>query len=586
MVVLTLFAIVAGAGTAVTPCVLPVLPALLSASATGGRRRPLGIVTGLAVAYTVAISALAKVIDGVGLADDSVRTFAIAVLLAFGLALLVPRIGERMEALLAPLSRLGPRSRGNGFWSGVGVGGALGLLYAPCAGPILAAVVSVSATRGSSLELIVIAIGFSLGSAAVLLVFALGGRRAASAIRRAGRGLTLHRAVGVVMVVTAFLMLANLDVRFQTALANDFPDFLVNPTHSLEQSDAVERRLANLRGRSRFDSRRASPSDTAASDRSGRPAALPVLGTAPDFERPGRWFNTGGRPLTIAGLRGHVVLVDFWTYTCINCIRTFPALKAWDARYRGRGLRIVGVHTPEFSFERDAGNVEASIRQNGLRYAVVQDNDYGTWGAYGNQYWPAEYLIDARGRVRYTHFGEGEYDRTESAIRALLGETGGRALGAAANPHPELPSKNVQTPETYLGFKRAERVLPSGVTPGVHDYPGSGGRLPLSRFALQGRWEVKAEAATAIARARLDARFGARRVFLVLSSIGGRRRQARVELDGRAIGSAEAGADVHNGSVVVRRQRLYRLVELGRVEERTLTLRLDPGVSAYAFTFG
>ena len=587
MTLLMLFAVVAGAATALTPCVLPVLPALLSASATGGRRRPIGIVFGLAVTYTITIAALASVIDGVGLAEGAVRTIAIAVLFIFGLTLLVPRIGDRIEVKLSPLSRLGPRSRGDGIWSGLAVGAALGFLYAPCAGPILAAVISLSATGGSSGRVLALAVSYSVGSAAVLLLLAFGGRRLAARIRRAGQGLTLQRALGTVMIATAVLMLADLDVRFQTALANHFPDFLTNPTRPLERSSAVENRLADLRGRPRFDS--ASARRPVNVDNSGRRTAetksLPVLGKAPEFRETQRWFNTGGRSLSMRALRGRVVLIDFWTYTCINCIRTLPALKAWDDRYRERGLTIVGVHTPEFVFERDAGNVESATRQNGLHYPVVQDNRYGTWEAWGNQYWPAKYLVDSRGRVRYTHFGEGEYDKTESAIRSLLAEAGHGALGRMTHAAPEAPSSGIETPETYLGYARAEGFVPNGVRRGISRYPGAED-LPPNSFALKGVWSVGAEAASALRSPSIDVQFGARKVFLVLSSDRQRPRHVRVLLDGRQIAAADAGDDVRRGRVVVRRQRLYSLVSLPRVERRRLTLEFDPGVSGYAFTFG
>ena len=418
MLLLILFALLAGAATAVTPCVLPVLPLLFSASATGGRRRPLGIVLGLTVTYTVVIVGVASLAKGVGLADAGLRTVAILVLAGFGITLLVPRLADAVEARLSRLSRFGPKSGGDGFASGIVVGGAMGFVYAPCAGPILAAVISVSATQGTTAQLVVVALAYAIGSALVLLLYALGGRRIGEAIRRAGRGPQLQRAMGVLLVATAVAMLADLDIRFQNALANDVPDFLVNPTKGLEHSDAVESRLEDLRGRSRFDSREATANG-------GTRAALPVLGRAPEFEGNDRWFNS--RPLTLEGLRGRVVLVDFWTYTCINCIRTLPYLKAWDDRYRDKGLTIVGVHTPEFEFERDAGNVEKAVRDDGLRYPVAQDNEYETWDAYGNQYWPAKYLIDADGNVRYTHFGEGEYDVTEKAIRALLQEAAARS---------------------------------------------------------------------------------------------------------------------------------------------------------------
>jgi cytochrome c biogenesis protein CcdA/thiol-disulfide isomerase/thioredoxin len=580
MALLSIFAAIAGAATVVTPCVLPVLPALLSAGAVGGRRRPLGIVTGLVITFTITIAGLASVIDGVGVADGAARKIAIAVLFAAGVALLVPALGDRLEAPLSRLARFGPRSRGTGFWSGLVVGGALGFLYAPCAGPILAAVVSVGVTQGSSARIVALALAFSLGSGTVLLLLALGGRRVAGRLRSAARGPALQRAVGVVLVATAALMATDLDVRFQTALANHVPSFVVNPTKSLETSNAVERRLAAIRGRSRFDS-------SAAPRAVSRRSSLPVLGPAPDFTGNQRWFNTpGGRPLTLHGLRGRVVLVDFWTYTCINCIRTLPYVKAWYERYRHAGLVVVGVHTPEFDFEKDAGNVEAAIHQNGLSYPVAQDNDYATWDAWSNQFWPAKYLIDARGEVRFTHFGEGDYAQTESAIRSLLEETSQARLGRRARARVEVPSPRLQTPETYLGYQRAARVLPRKLLPGTRDYRPSRARLPLNHLTLAGRWRIGAEAATAVEGSALRLAFDARRVFLVLGSREALPRRLRVLLDGRPVPERLAGRDLRGGVVTVRRQRLYRLLDLPGVGRHELELRIDPGISGYAFTFG
>jgi thiol-disulfide isomerase/thioredoxin len=379
------------------------------------------------------------------------------------------------------------------------------------------------------------------------------------------------------MLATAVAVATDLDVRFQTALADDFPDVVVNPTRALERSDAVEDRLADLRGRPRFEE-----TGTARA----RVAGLPVLGRAPDFTGNDRWFNTrANAPLDLAGLRGRVVLVDFWTYTCINCIRTLPYLRAWDGRYRERGLTIVGVHTPEFAFEREADNVRGAIEANRLRYPVAQDNEFATWSAWGNQYWPAKYLIDARGRVRYAHFGEGAYEETEAAIRALLAETGADRLGEMADVRVETASPDLATPETYLGHERAERFLPGPLRPGFGRYPGVD-ELPPVHFALAGAWYVSRESATAVRGARIDARVTARKVFLVMSSKGGRPREVEVLLDGRPVGAAEAGDDVRDGRVIVRSERLYRLVSLPRVEDRRLTLRMAPGVTGYAFTFG
>src|SRR3954454_6772287 len=310
MTLLVLFAFVAGAGTAISPCVLPVLPALLSAGAPGGRRRPLAIVIGLADTFAITVAGFAKVVDGVGLGNGALRTLAVVVLLVFGVPLLAPGLTARLEAPLSRLARFGPRSAGDGFWSGLGVGAALGFVYAPCAGPILAAVISVGAASGTS---VAVAIAYSLGSAVVLLALMLGGRRLMNRVR----GPALQYALGVVMLVTALAVATDADVRFQTALADHFPSALVNPTGSIERSHAISERLTALRG----GAGRFTPSAHAAT----RGSKLPVLGTAPDFTGTQRWFNTpGGRPLTLAGLRGRVVLVDFWTYTCINCIRTLP----------------------------------------------------------------------------------------------------------------------------------------------------------------------------------------------------------------------------------------------------------------------
>jgi len=595
MIVLLTFALLAGAATAITPCVLPVLPALLSASGSGGRRRPLGVVAGLTLTHTITIVGIASVVDGVGFADGTLRTLAIAVLAVFGLTLLVPRASHWIEARMSALSRLGPRSAGDGFWSGLPVGGALGFVYAPCAGPILAAVISVSASRGTTTELVAVGIAYGLGSAVVLLGIALGGRRVMDRVRRGGRGPLLQRSFGVVMVLTAALMFANLDIRFQSALASEFPSFLTNPTGGLERSSAVEDRLAKLRGESRFRAPTAAVEETARSS-AGRDAGaglpgvttpdLPVLGQAPEFADTQRWFNSP--PRTMQSLRGRVVLIDFWTYTCINCIRTLPYLKSWDERYRSKGLTIVGVHTPEFAFEKKASNVQRSIGDEGLRYPVVQDNEFGTWNAFTNQAWPAKYLIDAQGLVRYVHIGEGEYKETEAAIRALLAEAGRDRLGDAAKTKGTiLKVGGKATAETYLGSARAQGFSPVGPTDGTRDYRAArGDKLPQSKFSLGGRWRVDEESAEAVRKASITARVVGTAVYLVLSSRGDRPRKVQVRLDGRPIAAADAGTDVRDATVTVRKQRLYSLVKVDDIEEHVLTLRFDNGVSGYAFTFG
>jgi cytochrome c biogenesis protein CcdA/thiol-disulfide isomerase/thioredoxin len=584
MALLILFGFVAGVGTALSPCVLPVLPIALSAGATGGRRRPLGIVVGLALSFTFATVALVYVISALGLPGDLLRNLAIIVLLAFGVTLMIPSLAARIEASLSRLARRAPvESAGReGFWSGTAIGASLGLVYAPCAGPILAGVITVSASQSFTAGRLAVALSYGAGSAVALYLLMLGGRRLVAPLARRGPGLQV--AMGAVMVVVALAMLGEYDVKFQNKIAGDLPSVLVNPTEGLEDTASARAALNGIRGESAHGVGAAAAS--APEPRvGGRASDLPVLGTAPEFVDNQRWFNTpGGRPLTLRSLRGRVVLVDFWTYTCINCLRTLPYLTAWDRTYRKDGLTIVGVHSPEFPFEKDAGNVEAAIARNGIHYPVVQDNDLATWNAYGNQYWPAEYFIDTRGRVRYAHFGEGEYGKKEQVIRELLAEAGRPVAKQMSGAHGIAPSASVTTPETYLGAARAERFVNPMLSPGVHDF-GSPPSPPPDNFAYRGRWRITLDSATAAGRSGLDLNFGARRVYLVLGSPG-RTRRMRVLLDGRPIASSAAGSDVHHGMVAITAQRLYSLVNLPRVEHHVLTLEPEAGVSGYAFTFG
>jgi cytochrome c biogenesis protein CcdA/thiol-disulfide isomerase/thioredoxin len=580
MVLLMAFAFVAGAGTALSPCVLPVLPAVLGAGVTGGRRRPLGVVTGLAISFTFAVVALVYVIDALGLPNDLLRNIAIAVLAVFGLTLLVPPLADRLEAWISRLVGSPRMRRGEGFASGLVLGGSLGFVYAPCAGPILAGVITVSAAQDFTVGRLAVALAYGIGSAAVLYLLVLGGRRIADRLS-AYRG-RVQMAMGAVMVAVAGLMVADLDLEFQSAVADELPSALVNPTGELEESGAVAEQLAAVRG--------GHGAVEAGATEVEQGLDLPVLGKAPEFTQTQQWFNTaGGEGLSIEELTGdgRVVLIDFWTYTCINCIRTLPYLKEWDSTYRDEGLTIVGVHSPEFAFEKDASNVEAAIADYGLDYPVVQDNELGTWNAFGNQYWPAKYLIDAGGKVRYTHFGEGEYETTEQAIRTLLAEAGESGLGSGAEAEAERADPGVTTPETYFGALRAEGFVNGPINLGPHDF-GGGSRpadLPPDYLAYRGEWEISRESGTAGPRAAIDVRFGARRVFCVLGSPGEPRR-LRVLLDGRPIADELAGEDVEGGEATISEQRLYRLVELPGAERHTLTLEPEPGIEGYAFTFG
>ncbi|HEX3041166.1 MAG TPA: cytochrome c biogenesis protein DipZ [Solirubrobacterales bacterium] len=572
------FAFVAGAATALSPCVLPVLPVALSAGVTGGRRRPLGVVTGLALSFAFATVALVYVIDALGLPGDLLRNLAILVLFGCGITLLLPPVSARLEAWIGRIAPAPKAGAGDGFGSGLLLGASLGFVYAPCAGPILAGVITVSASQSFTAGRLAVALSYAAGSAVVLYFLLLGGRKAIARLApQAGR---LQMATGAVMVIVALLMAGDYDTRFQTAIASDLPAVLVNPTKDLEENGDVSSQLARLRTVHSGVGTRAAAAGGAEGGK------LPVLGKAPEFADTEQWFNTpGDRPLSLLGLRGRVVLIDFWTYTCINCIRTLPYVTAWDRRYRDKGLTVIGVHTPEFPFEREAGNVADAIDQNGIEYPVVQDNEYGTWEAWGNQYWPAKYLIDTKGRVRFAHFGEGEYGKTEAAIRELLAEAGHKP-GARAEAHAETPSAGVTTPESYLGSGRALRFVNGSIAAGTQNFTASADEVPDDGLAYEGRWRIGFDDATALAGARLDLDFGARRVFLVLGSQGGRPRPLRVLLDGKQLPQRFAGTDVEAGVATIDRQRLYRLVELPSAQRHLLTLEFAPGISGYAFTFG
>jgi cytochrome c biogenesis protein CcdA/thiol-disulfide isomerase/thioredoxin len=585
MLLLLIFALVAGAGTAITPCVLPVLPALLSASAVGGRRRPLGIVLGLAITFTLTIVVLASVVNGVGLGDAATRTIAVVALIGFGLMLMLPSLAERVQAPLSRLARFGPKTRGDGFWTGLGVGAALGFVCAPCAGPILAAVISVSASTGPTLKVAVIGIAYSCGLSAVMLIYGFGGRAVLNRIRRVARGQNVERGLGAVLLITGILMAFNLDVRFENDLAKDtsLPAFITDPASALENSNSVQNKLASLRPTSKFLKRQQQ------ADAEG--VSLPMDGTAPNFKDTEDWFNTpGDKPLSITQLRGKVVIVDFWTYTCINCIRTLPFVEGLYKHYHRYGLEIIGVETPEFTFEQEAGNVRQAIKSDGLTYPVVQDNRYGTWDAYQNEYWPADYFIDSAGEIRHTQFGEGDYARDEQVVRELLRAAGTKHLPGLMTAKAQTASKHLETAETYLDPMHAEEDNEDFVEPlqrGVYAYTKPS-TLGLDQWALGGTWNVGSQSITPNgASATVSGDVQARDVYLVMTSIGNKPRRGRVLINGAPITASERGADVRPGGYfTVTGERLYRLVKLRGDATFTITVQIPHGIEAYDFTFG
>jgi cytochrome c biogenesis protein CcdA/thiol-disulfide isomerase/thioredoxin len=544
MAVLLGVGFLAGLVTSLSPCVLPVLPILLAGGASGGSRRPYAIVGGLVVSFAVFTLAAAALLDALGLPEDFLRDLAIVLLLLVAATLFWPRLGALLERPFYFLTR---RRSNSDLGGGFLLGASLGLVFVPCAGPVLATVSVLAANEEIGLGLVLLTIAYSLGAAIPMLAIALGGRRVSVALR--SRIAFLRPALGVVIAATAVGIALGLDRPFQTAV----PGYTAAFQEEVEDSALTRRELGELTG-----------------GQAAEEGRLADFGPAPELEGIVGWINSD--PRTLASLRGRVVVVDFWTYSCINCLRTLPYLKAWDAAYRDEGLTILGVHSPEFAFERKADNVRGAVRDLGIRYPVALDNEFETWNAYANRYWPAKYFIDRRGHLRFAHFGEGAYDESERVIRRLLAEDGSAPADTARVSGGEAASAGEITPESYLGFERLDRYAGSPLRPGAaaaYSFPRT--PLALHHLAFDGRWRVEGERAVAGVGARLRLRFQARDVHLVLSGRG----PVQVLVDGRRVRTVRVDGD-----------RLYTLVRGSAVRDGLLELRVAPGVAAYAFTFG
>ena len=550
MTLLLAIAFLAGVITAVSPCVLPVLPIVLAGGASGeSRRRPYAIVAGLVLSFTVFTLSASALLMALGLPQDTLRNVAIALLFVVAATLLVPRFGMLIEAPFARLSRRPGGDLGGGFILGL----SLGLVFVPCAGPVLATVSVLSAEHRVGLRLILLTLFYAAGAGAVLLIVALGGQRATRGLRRSRAW--WRPTLGVVMAAAAFAVIFNLDQTLQTHLGS----YTTALQRHTEESGFATKRLSTLRGSTGGVKLRpvAAPHSN-----------LPVYGDAPDFAGISDWLNTpGGKPLTIAGLRGKVVLIDFWTYSCINCLRTIPHLRAWYAAYHRDGLDIVGVHTPEFAFEHVPTNVEGAVQRLGVTWPVALDNGYGTWNAWSNQYWPADYLVDQTGRVRAYSFGEGDYTKTEHAIRQLLGVDGRMAEVANQTPTELL------TPETYLGPQRLDPSRYVGTKPVTNraaEYRLARS-VPQNDISYGGTWTLSGQAAVPGRDAHLGLHYHAKDVYIVLSGHG----RIRVTRDGKALPPID-----------VTGAKLYTVLSSNRTTDAVLHFAVPRGVTAYSFTFG
>jgi cytochrome c biogenesis protein CcdA/thiol-disulfide isomerase/thioredoxin len=592
-VLLIVLAYLGGALTILSPCILPVLPFVFARADQPFVRSGLPLLAGMALTFA-AVATLAAVGGGwVTQANQYGRWIAIVLLGVFGLTLLLPSFAER---LMRPLVNVGNRlsefaqadgqqvRAGSSFLLGI----ATGLLWAPCAGPILGLVLTGAALRGASVGTTLLLAAYAAGAATSLAVALLIGGRVFAAMKRSlGAGEWIRRGIGAAMLCGVVAISLGLDTgvlaRLSTVATGGLEQKLVD-----RLSPAAPAAAATV-----------TPPSSRASAGMKRVAVetetLPVEGELPPLSGAIQWLNSP--PLTAQDLRGKVVLIDFWTYSCINCLRALPYVQAWAKKYHDQGLVVIGVHAPEFAFERNVDNVKKATHDLGIDYPVAIENNYAIWRAFGNQYWPAHYFIDAQGHIRFHHFGEGDYAHSEQVIQQLLREAGHAdvpvASGSEAADGVKMSADNADmlSPETYIGYERAENFVSSGgESPDRPHAYAAPARLSLNGWALAGDWNVGSEHATLAAPAgRIVYRFHARDLHLVLGpAANGKPVRFRVSIDGAAPGK-DHGTDVAaDGTGAVTGQRLYQLVrQSGPVRDRTFAIEfLDPGVEAYSFTFG
>lgn len=602
-VLLIVLAYLGGVLTIVSPCVLPVLPFIFSRAEQPFLTSGLPLLMGMALTFA-GVASLAAVGGGwVVEANEYGRWAALALLAFFSLALLWPSFAERLARPLVSAgsrisNRVGQSSNGRRPGAALFVGVATGLLWAPCAGPILGLVLTGAALQGANAKSSLLLLAYALGAATSMGVALLLGARVFAALKRSlGAGQWTRRVIGIAMLAGVAAIALGLDrgllTELSTASTLTLEQKLVDGLIGDENTpgivvDGGPAMMMQATGGE-------SPAMMSATPVSGASNGFADKGLTPALNGASDWLNSP--PLTREELRGKVVLVDFWTYSCINCLRTLPYVKAWSEKYRDQGLIVVGVHSPEFAFERKLSNVEKATRDLGIRYPVAVDNDYKIWRAFDNRYWPAHYFIDAQGRVRHHHFGEGGYAESERMIQRLLREAGATGLedrlslveGHGIHLAPDF--KALRSPETYLGYERALNFVsvPAAVRNQVVSYSAPK-QLALNTWALAGRWSVGPESATLDgASGRISYRFQARDLHLVLGpAADGRPVRFKVQLDGRAP-NADRGVDLKpDGSGTVTEQRLYQLIrQHGDAREREVSIEfLDAGVSAYAFTFG
>ena len=629
---LLVLAYLGGVLTIVSPCILPVLPFVFARADRPFRRSALPMLAGMAVTFAVVASFAAVAGGWVVEANQYGRIAAMALLAAFGLTLIFPGIAERAMAPFVGLgAKLSASAEGETETSVSGsflLGIATGFLWAPCAGPVLGLILTGAALNGANASTSLLLLAYAAGAATSLaLALLVGGRVFAAMKRSLGAGEWVRRGLGVAVLAAVVAVALGLDTGFLTQISTantaSLEQNLIDRLRPAQPSPTMSMRAGGgsmqaaggsmqaaggsmqAAGGSMRQAGGAPSSSVVVTDGPGMmmkpttgadaPAAnLAVEGGFPSLDGATEWLNSG--PLTPAALKGKVVLIDFWTYSCINCLRALPYVRAWAEKYKDQGLVVIGVHTPEFAFERKIANVRSAVADLKVGYPVAIDNEYRIWRAFDNSYWPAHYFIDAQGRLRHHHFGEGEYDESERVIQQLLAEAGNRDMPAtlvsvnATGAEAAASMGDVKSPETYLGHDRAENfVSPGGVVADKSNVYAAA-TPQLNQWSLAGDWTIGGEnAALNAGGGRIVYRFHARDLHLVLGPAAeGRTIRFRVTIDGKAPG-ADHGADTDaDGNGTVDGQRLYQLVrQSGAIADRTFQIEfLDPGVQAYAFTFG
>ncbi len=593
---LLLLAYLGGVLTILSPCILPVLPFVFARAGQPFVRSGLPLLLGMAITFAL-VATLAAVGGGWAVqANEYGRYAAILLLGFFGLTLVFPELADRLTrplvAVGARLSQSANEAQGKSsvapsFLLGV----ATGLLWSPCAGPILGLLLTGAALQGASRHTSLLLLAYGLGAATSLAAALLIGGRVFAALKRSlGVGEWVRRGLGVAVLAGVAAIALGLDTglltRLSLARTASLEQGFLDRFHPQAQSAAPDSAAVMSGGPGMMMAARSGPQAA---------SGLPVEGELPSLDGAVEWLNSA--PLTSAGLRGKVVLVDFWTYSCINCLRALPYVRAWAEKYRDQGLVVIGVHAPEFAFEKNLDNVRRVVQDLKVTYPVAIDNNYAIWRAFGNQYWPAHYFVDAQGRVRYHHFGEGEYDQSEMVIRQLLAEAGkttaaGALVEADTSGVGLAPDDaDVQSPETYVGYSRAENFASSGGE--VHDRSqvyAAPASLTLNQWGLSGAWTVHDENAVLDkSSGRIVYRFHARDLHLVLGpGADGKPVRFRVLLDGQAP-DASHGVDTDaQGQGSITGQRLYQLIrQSGAIRDRTFEIEfLDAGAEAFAFTFG